>query len=171
MNGWIRLGLAALLAFALSGCAGVEQREDESSTEAGAGHDHGHGHGSDGAERAGDQDGGRPAHVDVDQKAAGEHGGDVVRIGLTDWTIETAGVVLGEGAVTLVVTNAGGTAHDLIINGELGTWGTPYLAPGQTHELQITARAGEVLELLCTVAGHEAAGMHTELHVAEEGEA
>lgn len=92
---------------------------------------------------------------------------DVVRLGLTDWTIETGeGIAAGE-RITVVVTNVGGTAHDVLIRGEHGVWGTPVLAPGEVHELQISAEAGEILEMVCTVTGHRAAGMHTQVRVAD----
>lgn len=92
---------------------------------------------------------------------------ELVRVGLTDWTIEIGEEAFPPGSVTIVVTNAGGTEHDLLIRGTHGAWGTPYLAPGESHELQITTERGETLELECTVAGHRAAGMHTEVRVAD----
>jgi hypothetical protein len=88
-----------------------------------------------------------------------------VPVGLTEWAI-----VLGEtgpapGPVTLVVTNAGGTVHDLVVEGRLGRWQTPMLGPGESHELLITADAGEALHLECTVPGHHGQGMHLYLTV------
>lgn len=108
-----------------------------------------------------------PRDDDAGSVSTGAQDGEVVRIGLTDWTIETAHVVLHPGEVTILVTNTGGTAHDLRIEGALGVWGTPYLDPGESHELQITVEEGEVLELTCTMTGHRAAGMYTEVTVGE----
>lgn len=94
----------------------------------------------------------------------GEPGAEVP-VGLTEWAI-----VLGEtgpapGPVMLVVTNAGGTVHDLVVEGRLGRWRTPMLGPGESHELQITAAAGEALHLECTVPGHHGQDMHLYLKV------
>ena len=104
-----------------------------------------------------------------DDAASGnqEQADEVVRVGLTDWTIEIGGAGFPPGKVTIVVTNAGGTEHDLLIRGTHGVWGTPYLAPGETYEMDITTARGETLELECTVAGHRSAGMHTEARVAD----
>ncbi|WP_146252068.1 hypothetical protein [Xylanimonas oleitrophica] len=89
-----------------------------------------------------------------------------LRVGLTEWSIETGGAVAAAGDVTVVVTNTGATGHDVVVRGRLGDWGTPVLAPGEEHELRIQTEAGETLELVCTVTGHHAAGMTAELRVA-----
>lgn len=88
-----------------------------------------------------------------------------LNIGLTEWSIETGPVQATAGEVTLHVTNAGGTRHDLVVHGSQGSWATPLLDPGETYELAITAAAGEQLELVCTVTGHHSQGMHAELPV------
>lgn len=90
-----------------------------------------------------------------------------LRVGLTEWSIETGGAVPTAGDLTVVVTNTGATGHDLVVHGEHGTWQTPVLAAGERHELDITAEPGETLELICSVSGHHAAGMSAELDVAE----
>ncbi|MBO0609034.1 hypothetical protein [Myceligenerans salitolerans] len=91
-----------------------------------------------------------------------------LRVGLTEWTIETGDAVPASGRLTVLVTNVGATGHDLIVRGSRGTWGTPVLAPGERHELTVTTVPGETLELDCSVSGHHAAGMSAELDVAEE---
>jgi plastocyanin len=95
---------------------------------------------------------------------------DHVRIGLTEWTVETGGVRASAGEVTLVVTNTGATGHDVVVHGSEGTWGTPVLEPGESHEVVVETVPGEVLDLVCTVTGHRAAGMSTTLAVAAEDE-
>lgn len=104
---------------------------------------------------------------DAPRPAASEAATSTLRVGLTEWSIETGGAVPASGELTVVVTNTGATGHDLIVRGTGGTWGTPVLAPGERHELTVTALAGETLELLCSVSGHHAAGMSAELDVAE----
>ncbi|MFD2795805.1 hypothetical protein ACFS27_19750 [Promicromonospora vindobonensis] len=91
-----------------------------------------------------------------------------LRVGLTEWSIETGGAVPAAGELTVLVTNTGGTGHDLVVHGERGTWQTPVLAAGERHELTVTAVPGETLELICSVTGHHAAGMSADLDVAED---
>jgi plastocyanin len=91
-----------------------------------------------------------------------------LRVGLTEWSIETGGAVPAAGELTVLVTNTGATGHDLVVHGEQGTWQTPVLAAGERHELTVTAVPGETLELVCSVSGHHAAGMSAELDVAED---
>lgn len=93
---------------------------------------------------------------------------DAMRVGLTEWEITTQPRPLEPGEVTLTITNAGATRHDLVVHGEEGRWQTPLLAPGQHYELLVTTAPGEVLHLDCGVTGHHAAGMHSRLPVADE---
>jgi uncharacterized cupredoxin-like copper-binding protein len=88
-----------------------------------------------------------------------------VRVGLTEWTISTSSSTAPAGRVTLVVTNAGGTEHDLVVRGRAGSWETPDLDPGQQSRLQVRGRPGEVLKMWCSMPGHRAQGMHTTLRI------
>lgn len=90
-----------------------------------------------------------------------------IRIGLTEWTIETGNAQAAPGDVRLLVTNTGATRHDLVVTGEHGTWATPYLRPGEQHEMDIHVAGGEELALTCSLTGHHAQGMHTNLPAAE----
>lgn len=90
----------------------------------------------------------------------------VARVGLTDFAVAARPAAVLPGEVELVVTNAGATAHDLVVTGAAGQWRTPYLRPGERATLHVVARAGEQLELSCSVAGHDAAGMRGRLPVA-----
>lgn len=90
---------------------------------------------------------------------------DPVHVGLTEWTIVTSVKEVHPGEVTLLVTNTGGTEHDLNVKGRAGEWATHTLKPGEQAELKITAEKAEVLELWCSEPGHEAQGMHTTLKV------
>lgn len=107
--------------------------------------------------------------------AVGASGGDsgvaapataVARVGLTDFAVAARPAAVTPGEVELAVTNAGATAHDLVVTGTAGEWRTPVLRPGERATLRVVARAGEQLELWCSVAGHDAAGMRGPLAVA-----
>jgi hypothetical protein len=95
-----------------------------------------------------------------------------IRVGLTEWAIQTGDVLAAPGELTMVVTNTGATRHDLVVDGRAGTWRTPMLDPGERHHLTVRAEAGEQLRLTCTVTGHHAQGMHAELpvHSADESD-
>ena len=88
-----------------------------------------------------------------------------VRVGLSEWTITLAPAVALAGRITLTVTNAGGTGHDLVVAGRDGSWATKELAPGQRARLVVLGRAGERLHLWCSVPGHRLQGMDTHLPV------
>lgn len=88
-----------------------------------------------------------------------------VRVGLTEWSIAVAVPSVAPGEVTFLVTNAGGTEHDLLVSGQLGRWHTPDLDPGERTELTVQAKPGERLRLWCSLPGHEVQGMHTTLPV------
>lgn len=94
---------------------------------------------------------------------------DELRLGLTEWSVETGGVRLLPGEVRVTVTNAGGTRHDVVIHGEEGSWASPVLDPGESHDMVITTVPGEKLHLVCTLTGHESQGMHTGIDVVEDG--
>ncbi|MEZ7125659.1 cytochrome c maturation protein CcmE [Nonomuraea sp. AD125B] len=89
------------------------------------------------------------------------------RVGLTEWAVTVGDPVLRPGPVTLEVTNAGSTAHDLIVTGIGVSAHTPVLAPGQTATLRLDAPSGALLTLVCGVTGHETLGMTGTLRVAD----
>lgn len=103
---------------------------------------------------------------EVQPVARGTASHGVVRVGLFEWAIVTAPRQVSPGRVTLLVTNTGGTEHDLEVRGRDGRWKTPTLEPGDQVRLTVTARPGEILHLWCTEPGHRAQGMHTVLRVA-----
>jgi uncharacterized cupredoxin-like copper-binding protein len=59
------------------------------------------------------------------------------------------------GRVTFVVKNSGHALHDFRINGKK----TPLIRPGSTARLTVTLRPKGRYPFVCTVPGHEAAGM------------
>ena len=87
------------------------------------------------------------------------------RVGLTDFEISARPVHVLPGSVRLQVTNAGATLHDLVVRGSAGEWRTPFLRPGESAVLEVETTVGESLELWCSVAGHDAAGMRSALPV------
>lgn len=93
----------------------------------------------------------------------------VARVGLTDFAVQSRPTVVLPGNVELQVTNAGATAHDVVVTGVGGEWRTPVLRPGESATLHVVAEAGERLDLWCSVTGHDAAGMRSVLPVAPEG--
>lgn len=107
-----------------------------------------------------------PAGVSSAPSADGSAASEL-RLGLTEWGIETGGVRLRPGVVQVRVLNAGGTRHDVVITGKEGRWASPVLGPGEMHLMEITAAPGEQLDLVCTLTGHEAQGMHTSIRVDE----
>ncbi|MER7503890.1 hypothetical protein AB0L05_35880 [Nonomuraea pusilla] len=87
-------------------------------------------------------------------------------VGLTEWHVGLGASVFAPGPVELHVTNAGSTAHDLVVTGPGVSAATPVLPPGGTFTLRFTAVPGARLTLLCTVAGHDHLGMRTDAVVA-----
>ncbi|MEW1841960.1 cupredoxin domain-containing protein [Nonomuraea angiospora] len=73
--------------------------------------------------------------------------------------------MLRPGPVSLEVTNAGATAHDLVVTGHGVSAHTPVLAPGQSTTLHFDAPRGALLTLVCGVGGHEPLGMRGILRV------
>lgn len=76
-----------------------------------------------------------------------------VRVGLTEWQVDVAPAKALAGRVTLVVTNAGATEHDLtVLSGERG-WSLPTLDPGEQRHLVVRAKPGTPLQLTSKVPG------------------
>jgi hypothetical protein len=88
-----------------------------------------------------------------------------IRVGLSEWTITLAPTTARAGRITLNVTNAGGTGHDLVVAGRDGSWATKELEPGQHTTLVVRGSAGERLHLWCSIPGHRLQGMDTHLPV------
>jgi plastocyanin len=93
-----------------------------------------------------------------------------LRIGLLDYRFQLSAATLAPGSVTVVATNAGGTAHDAVFaQGGHRLGGSRVLAPGETETFSITVAAGSPVHLECSLPGHDAAGMHATLAVAAPG--
>ena len=87
-------------------------------------------------------------------------GGAKVGVDEKEWAITVGDVP--SGAVTFAVTNHGAVEHNFVIK-ETGTR-LDGIQPGQTKELTATLRPG-TYTILCDIAGHEEAGMHTTITV------
>jgi uncharacterized cupredoxin-like copper-binding protein len=90
-----------------------------------------------------------------------------IRVGLSEWTIALSAGRVRAGTVTMKVTNAGATMHNLVVKGALGKWHTPDLQPGQHATLRVHTKPGERLQMWCAVPGHRAQGMYAVLNVAK----
>jgi nitrite reductase (NO-forming) len=101
--------------------------------------------------------------LDDDSKATAAANGSVIEIELGDLYVKPAKIDVPAGqVVTFHVVNRGGAQHDFRINGEVGT---ELLDPGADE----TFEAGpftESTQAWCTVPGHKAAGMVSDIVVA-----
>ena len=86
------------------------------------------------------------------------------RIGLTEWDITSSATALTDGLVTLEITNAGATTHDLRVSSGDRQEVSPMLAPGETAELAFRA-VGDEITLWCSLPGHRKQGMERQLPV------
>ncbi|MDP8978501.1 MAG: cupredoxin domain-containing protein [Actinomycetota bacterium] len=81
------------------------------------------------------------------------------RVGLTEWEVATSASALSQGPVRLRVTNAGATAHNLVISGEDGRVESPLLAPGEQASIAVDLAGEDEVLLWCDVPGHREQGM------------
>lgn len=90
----------------------------------------------------------------------GQGGGTRVAVTEKEWAIQMGEVP--SGTVTFAVKNDGAVEHNFVIK-ETGTR-LDGLQPGQTKELTATLQPG-TYTIVCDIAGHEEAGMHTTITV------
>lgn len=98
--------------------------------------------------------------------AAAGRPSDALRVGLVEWDVAGAAQSLAGGPVTLVVTNAGTTEHDLRVRGDRADSGTPTLAPGERATLEVDLGGEQEVLLWCSLPGHRAQGMARTVPVA-----
>lgn len=77
----------------------------------------------------------------------------VVHVGLTEWTISQSEQRVPAGPIRIVVTNVGGTEHDLEVAEGTRGWHTKQLAPGSRTVLDVRAVRGRTLHLRSQVPG------------------
>jgi uncharacterized cupredoxin-like copper-binding protein len=85
-----------------------------------------------------------------------------VPVSETEFKITLGSTDLKAGEITFEAKNDGKIPHDLAIKGTSDK--TKLIPAGGTAELKVTLKAGKY-ELLCTVPGHEAAGMKLNITV------
>ena len=89
-----------------------------------------------------------------------------LRIGLLEYRLALSAGALAVGPVTVTVTNAGSTGHDVRLRQDDRVLGkTEVLSPGGREVLRVDIAAGRPVKLDCTVGGHAEAGMHAMLAV------
>ena len=104
-----------------------------------------------------------PATQPAPERAPG-----AARIGLTEWDITSSATALTDGLVTLKITNAGATAHDLRVSNGDREEASPVLAPGETFLLAFRAVGDDEITLWCSLPGHRQQGMERALPVLEK---
>jgi manganese oxidase len=106
-----------------------------------------------------------PAQTVEADVAAPEATAEVIEVTLTEFSIEPGDLQVEAGVpVTFNVTNRGSIDHDFTID---GVDGTATIGSGQTATLDVPALEAGEYKVLCTVAGHEAAGMSATLIAGE----
>lgn len=105
----------------------------------------------------------------TDESTAREAPSADVRVGLVDYSFQRSAARLSATAVTLTVTNAGSTEHDLqVLDGEEVLGATRVLAPGEKQTITLDLSGLEEVTFLCTLPGHEEMGMVEDVAVAPE---
>ena len=102
--------------------------------------------------------------IDDDDAVASAGAGSRASVELSEFAIDPEPIVVGVGG-TLDVLNAGSAAHNLTVLDE--DLATPDLAAGEESALDLTGLAAGEYTVVCTIAGHEAAGMKATLEVTE----
>jgi FtsP/CotA-like multicopper oxidase with cupredoxin domain len=112
----------------------------------------------------GDGDGGAPP----DEGAAAAP--ETIAVSLTEFAIDPNMIHAPAGrALRFEVTNDGAAAHTFAVEVDGVPQGTPEIQPGEAATLEVPALQAGTYRTLCTVSGHDQAGMVGELMVLEEG--
>ncbi len=96
---------------------------------------------------------------------SGDTAAETVAVELSEFEISPSNIEIAAGG-TLEVTNIGAVEHDLAVTGT--DVATPMLAAGESATLELGDLAPGVYDLLCTVPGHDSAGMIGTLTVVGE---
>ena len=90
-----------------------------------------------------------------------------LRVGLLEYRFALSAGSLKPGPVTVTVTNAGSTGHDMrLYQVEELLAAVPVLSPGERKELRFDVEPG-FLRLDCSVGGHARAGMVARMEVVD----
>jgi plastocyanin len=91
-----------------------------------------------------------------------------LRIGMIDYRFQLSSAAVRPGTVTVVATNAGSSEHDVVLTeGGAQIGRSDVLPPGGQQTFEVKVAPGGPVHLVCSVPGHDAAGMHAEVAVAE----
>lgn len=101
------------------------------------------------------------------QKKAQEVPPGVVQVSEKEFSIAPSPSTVSAGRITFRVKNDGSIEHNFVVfssdkSKKLAE--VDAIKPGQSQELAVQLQAGEY-RLVCTVPGHEEAGMHTTIRV------
>lgn len=97
--------------------------------------------------------------------AAASGSAEIIEISASDFAYDPATIQLGQaGEYTLRLTNDGGTAHALEVDGQGVEEETETIGPGETAEVTVELQEGEY-EIYCPVDGHRDMGMEGTLVV------
>lgn len=103
---------------------------------------------------------------DLDAAADATGGPHEIDVTLTEFAISPDEPAAPSGGpVSFTVTNAGAAEHDFTIDGVAGT---ETLAAGDTATLKVDALEPGTYPVLCTLAGHDTAGMVASLTVTDQ---
>jgi uncharacterized cupredoxin-like copper-binding protein len=98
------------------------------------------------------------------ETGAKEAESQTVDVAEDEFSIKLPSKELNPGPQVFDVVNQGKTEHDLAINGPQVRKKTPLIKPGSTAKLEVDLVKGSY-KLVCTVPGHEQAGMETVVDV------
>jgi plastocyanin len=85
-------------------------------------------------------------------------------VDLDEWAVRSSYRTLAAGRVDFNVTNVGEDDHNLVVRSGAQDLGHLDLSPGADGTLTLTLPGGTYV-LYCSLTGHEAAGMRTEVTV------
>ena len=91
-----------------------------------------------------------------------------LRIGMMEYRFQLSASRLRPGPVTVVATNVGSSDHDVAFTQDgrrIG--GSKVLAPGARQTFTIQVAPSATVHLECTLPGHDEAGMHATIAVAD----
>ena len=91
-----------------------------------------------------------------------------LRVGLIEYRFQLSAATLRAGEVTVVATDAGSSQHDVVLSQDGKVVGrSRVLNPGEQQSFRVRVVAGQPVHLECTLPGHDVAGMHATVRVAQ----
>jgi plastocyanin len=91
-----------------------------------------------------------------------------LRIGMFEYRFQLSAAQVRSGTVTVVATNAGSSEHDVVLSEDGAQIGrSDVLPPGGQQTFPVQVVPGGPVHLECSLPGHDVAGMHAEVEVAQ----